>query len=96
MRYKEHRSGRPWTSGARPQSASVFKRMRSQNGEAILRKNIDTILRRSMTDHYGWVSKEESQDIEEALVLTLRKAGHAVNPKKLADDVIPFESYREN
>ena len=96
VRYKEHRSGRPRTAGARPQSATVFKKIRKETGGEILRKRIDTVLRRSMTEGIGWMSTDESEMIEEGIVLKLRRDGHAVYPKKVAKDLLPFESYRDN
>lgn len=94
VRYKEHRSGRPWRPGAQPQSAGVFKRIRGNTGGKILRKNVDTILRRSMTEDFGFITERDSKTIEKALVLRLREDGHAVYPKKVAKDLIPFDSYR--
>jgi hypothetical protein len=70
--------------------------MRNETGGEILRKNVDTILRRSMTENLGWMTQEESERIEEALVLELRLDGHAVYPEKVAKDLLPFESYRSS
>lgn len=96
VRYKEHRSGRPWALGARPQSAKVFKKIRRKNGGVILRRNVDTILRRSMTEHLGRMTQEESERIEEAFVLKLRLDGHAVYPERVGRHLVPFKSYQEN
>ena len=95
-RYKEHRTGRPFKKGRLIQPGKVFKRIREENGGETLRRNVDTFLLRSMTREYGTMSKAESEQLEEALIVYLRQNGHAVYPDGGAKDLIPFDTYLQS
>lgn len=95
QRYREHRTGRPSEpkeKGFNP-SGRVFRKMRRNQGGSTLRRNDDTILRRSMTQQYEPVATEdEAKALENSLNDELREQGHTVYPKN--DGSVPFENYR--
>lgn len=92
-RYREHRTGEV-LHGRRPKSpAQVFAKMRGAQSGAALRRRVDVVLRRTMSDRYPpAATPEEAGALEAQVVDELRRAGHAVYPKGVGS--APFEAYR--
>lgn len=99
-RFREHLTGE--TKPGRKKKASVqpFKNMLARNGQVPLRRNQDMKLREQMTGDRGSVRRrkpgklaEAAKNLERDFVLELRREGHAVYPKRVGKDQIPFSSY---
>lgn len=92
-RYREHRTGEVLHGRRSKSPAQVFARMRKAQGGHALRRRVDVVLRRTMSDRYLPVAtQEEAEALESQVVDELRVAGHAVYPKRVGS--VPFEAYR--
>lgn len=97
-RFQEHLTGESLPGERTKKPVRPIGRLLEANEGRPLIEGEDLTLRIDLAERFNkqpWLGKDAAQRAERRAVISLRRGGHAVYPKKLGSEKIKFSSYKQ-